>query len=48
LRDVVGSGVNISPEHIAATGLKVGVSLGSIVIVIESIRAHWPVEGVKV
>ena len=40
LLDVVGRAVNVAPEHIGATGLKVGVTLGLTVIVNVVVVAH--------
>ena len=48
LVDVVGNGVNTVPEHIDATGLKVGVTFGVTVIVKVVVVAHCPAAGVNV
>ena len=48
LMEVVGNGVNVVPEHIAATGLKVGVTFGVTVIVKVVVVAHCPAVGVNV
>jgi len=40
LLDVVGKAVNVAPEHIGATELKVGVTLGLTVIVNVAVIAH--------
>ena len=48
LLDVVGSGVNVAPEHIGATALNVGVTLGLTVIVNVVVVAHCPAVGVNV
>jgi len=40
LLDVVGSAVSVAPEHIGATGLKVGVTLGLTTIVNVVVVAH--------
>ncbi len=48
LSDVVGSADRVAPEHIGATGLKVGVMLGLTVIVRVVVVAHRPAVGVKV
>jgi hypothetical protein len=47
--DVNGSNGAVEPSHIAATGLKVGVMFGVIVIsnVVVAV-AHWPAVGVNV
>jgi hypothetical protein len=47
LFEVVGKAVKAVPEHTAATGVKVGVTLGTTVIVKENVLAHCPVVGVK-
>ena len=46
--DVGGSADNVPPEHIAATGLNVGVMFGLTVIVSVAVVAHWPAVGVNV
>ena len=38
--DVVGKGLNAAPEHIAATGLNVGVTFGLTAIVKVAVAAH--------
>jgi len=48
LLDVVGSAVSVAPEHIGATALKVGVTLGLTVIVNVVVVAHCPAAGVNV
>ena len=48
LVEVVGNGASVAPEHIVATGLKVGVTLGVIVIVKVVVVAHCPAVGVNV
>ena len=48
LSDVKGSIGATEPSHIAATGLKVGVTFGKTVISIVVIVAHCPASGVKV
>jgi hypothetical protein len=48
LVDVVGNGASVPPEHIVATGLKVGVTFGVTVIVKVVVVAHWPGVGVNV
>ena len=40
LVDVVGSAVNVAPEHIGATALKVGVMLGLTTMVKVVVVAH--------
>ena len=46
--DVVGNAVNAVPEQIAATGVKLGVTLVLTVIVNVAVVAHCPAVGVKV
>ena len=46
--ELIGSGLNVKPEQIGATWLKVGVVRGFTVIVIVVFEAHWPAVGVKV
>ena len=46
--DVVGKADNVAPEHIAATGLNVGVIFGLTVIVSVAVVAHCPADGVNV
>ena len=48
LFEVVGNAANASPVHIAATGLKVGVTIGLTVIVSVVVVAHGSTSGVKV
>ena len=48
LLDVVGSAVNVAPEHIGATAVNVGVTFGLTVIVKVAVVAHCPAAGVKV
>jgi len=48
LVEVVGNAVNVAPEQIGATALKVGVIFGLTVIVKVAIVAHCPAVGVKV
>jgi hypothetical protein len=48
LLEVVGSGVNVAPEHIGATALKVGIALALTVMVNVVVVAHCPGLGVKV
>ena len=48
LLEVVGNGVNTAPEHIDATGLKVGVTFGVTVMVNVVVVAHCPAVGVNV
>ena len=48
LLEVVGSGVNVAPEHIGATAVKVGIVLLFTVIVNVVVVAHWPTVGVNV
>ena len=48
LVEVVGNGASGSPEHIAATGLNVGVINGLTVIVSVVVTAHCPAAGVNV
>ena len=48
LSDVVGNAAKAPPEQIAATGLKVGVTVGLIVIVNVAVVAHCPAVGVNV
>ena len=49
LVDVNGNTGAVEPSHIAATGLKVGVTAGVIVMskVVVAV-AHWPTAGVNV
>jgi hypothetical protein len=48
LREVVGNAANAAPEQIAATGLKVGVTVEFTVMVNAAVVAHWPAAGVNV
>ena len=48
LVEVVGSGVSGSPEHIAVTGLNVGVISELTVMVNVVVVAHCPAVGVNV
>lgn len=48
LLDVVGSADSVAPEHIAATGVNVGVTVGLTTIVSVAVVAHCPASGVKV
>ena len=48
LLEVVGSGASASPEQIAATGVKVGVTGVLTVMVNVAVVAHSPAVGVKV
>ena len=48
LLDVVGSAERVAPEHIAATGVNVGVTFGLTVIVNVAVVAQSPAVGVKV
>ena len=48
LLDVVGSGANTAPEHIAATGVNVGVTFGLTVMVNVVVVAQRPAVGVNV
>ena len=48
LREVVGRAANTPPEHIAATGLNVGVMVGLTVMLNVVVEAHCPALGVKV
>jgi hypothetical protein len=48
LFEVFESGVRVAPTHIGATGVKVGVILGLMMIVKVVVLAHCPVMGVKV
>ena len=47
LLDVVGSAVNVAPEHIGATAVNVGVMFGLTVIVKVVVVAHCPAVGVN-
>ena len=48
LLEVVGNGASVAPEHIDATALNVGVTLGVTVMVNVVVVAHCPVVGVNV
>ena len=48
LLEVVGKGVNVAPEQIAATAVNVGVTFGLTVIVKVAVVAHCPAAGVNV
>ena len=48
LLEVVGRANKVAPEHIAATALKVGVTLGLTVIVNVDVVAHCPAADVNV
>ena len=48
LLEVVGKVINVAPEQIGATELKVGVMLGLTVIVSVAVVAHCPAAGVNV
>ena len=48
LFEVVGNANNVAPEQIAATCVKVGVTLGFTVIVMVAVDAQSPVVGVNV
>jgi len=48
LVEVVGNAVNVAPEQIGATALKVGVTFGLTVIVNVVVVAHCPAVGVNV
>ena len=47
-KEVVGKALNISPAHIVATGLKVGVIPAFTVIVKVVVAPHCPAFGVNV
>ena len=47
-KDVVGNADNAVPGQIAATALKVGVTVGLTLMVSVVVVAHWPAFGVKV
>ena len=44
----MGSADKVAPKHIGATALKVGVRIGSTIMVSVGEVAHWPTSGVKV
>ena len=46
--EVVGRAVNVAPEQMGATALKIGVMFGFTTIVKVVVVAHWPAVGVKV
>ena len=48
LLDVVGNADKVAPEHIGATAVNVGVTLGLTVIVNVAVVAHCPAVGVNV
>ena len=48
LLDVVGKAAKTVPEHIAGTGLNVGIIFGLTVMVNVVVVAHCPAVGVKV
>ena len=48
LFDVVGRAVNVAPEQIGATTVKVGVTFGLTVMVRVAVVAHCPAVGVNV
>ena len=48
LLEVVGSGVNVAPEHIGAIAVNVGVTLVFTVIANVTVVAHCPAAGVNV
>jgi len=48
LLEVVGSGASVTPEHIGATAVNVGVTFGLTVMVKVAVIAHCPAVGVKV
>ena len=48
LLDVVGSADKVTPEHMGATALNVGVTFGFTTIVSVVVVAHCPAVGVKV
>ena len=48
LSDVVGKGASLSPEHIGATAVNVGVTFGFTVMVKVVVVAHSPAAGVNV
>ena len=48
LFDVVGRADSVAPEHIAATGVNVGVMFGLTVMVSVVVVAHCPAVGVNV
>jgi len=48
LLDVVGSAASVAPEHIGATAVNVGVTIGLTVMVNVVVFAHCPAVGVNV
>lgn len=48
LFEVAGSAGKVVPEHMGATGLKVGVMFGMTVTLYVVVVAHWPLSGVNV
>ncbi|PJA08295.1 MAG: hypothetical protein COX70_04060 [Flavobacteriales bacterium CG_4_10_14_0_2_um_filter_32_8] len=48
LLEDVGNAANTAPLHIGDTAVKVGVTIGFTVIVIEVVLAHCPTVGVNV
>ena len=48
LVEVVGKAESGSPEQMAATGLKLGVTIGFTVMLKVAVEAHCPTLGVKV
>jgi hypothetical protein len=48
LFDVVGKADNVAPEHIAATWVNVGVTIGFTTICIVVVFTHEPAAGVNV
>ena len=48
LLEVVGNGERMAPEHIGATAVNVGVTLGLTVMVKVVVVAHCPAVGVNV
>ena len=48
LPDVVGNAASVVPEQIGATGVNVGVTFGSTVMVRVVVVAHCPAAGVNV
>ena len=48
LLEVVGRAVNVAPEQIGATALKIGVTFGFTPIVNVAVVAHCPAVGVNV
>ena len=48
LLDVVGRAASVAPEHIGATAVNVGVTIGLTVMVNVVVFAHCPAVGVNV